>query len=89
MTTIRTPAKIIPRAFPGIKPDEVQEIIMNSRIKTYPPETVICKENAVEFTFYMILEGDFEVTKSDQQFGKTFTKNVDRGGFFRRDGAYP
>jgi hypothetical protein len=34
MTTIRTPAKIIPRAFPGIKPDEVQEIIVNSRITT-------------------------------------------------------
>jgi signal transduction histidine kinase len=63
MTTVRSPAKIIPRAFPGIKPDEIQEIIINSRVKIYPPETVLCHENAIEKTFYMILEGDFEVTK--------------------------
>ena len=27
MTTIRTPAKIIPRAFPGIKPDNLKHKI--------------------------------------------------------------
>jgi signal transduction histidine kinase len=63
MTTIRAPAKIIPRAFPGIRAEEVQEIIVNSRIKTYPPGTVVCRENETEYIFYMILEGDFEVTK--------------------------
>jgi len=36
MTSTRSPAKIIPRAFPGIKPEEVQEIIANSRVSTYP-----------------------------------------------------
>lgn len=82
MTTIRTPAKIIPRAFPGIKPEEVQEIIMNSRIKTYPPETVICKENAVEFIFYMILEGDFEVTKVINNSEKRLLKTLTAGDFF-------
>lgn len=63
MTTIRAPAKIIPRAFPGIRAEEVQEIIINSRIKTYPPGTVVCRESQIEYVFYMILEGDFEVTK--------------------------
>ena len=63
MTNTRTPAKIIPRAFPGIKPEEVQEIITNSRIQSYPPETIVCRENEIENTFYMILEGDFEVSK--------------------------
>ncbi|GAB4546667.1 MAG: hypothetical protein Fur002_21910 [Anaerolineales bacterium] len=64
MTTVRAPAKIIPRAFPGIKAEEVQEIIVNSRIRAYPPGTVVCRENHLEYTFYMILEGDFEVTKT-------------------------
>ena len=82
MTTIRTPAKIIPRAFPGIKPEEVQEIIINSRIKTYPPETVICKENAVEFIFYMILEGEFEVTKVINNSEKRLLKTLTAGDFF-------
>ncbi|MBK8616071.1 MAG: cyclic nucleotide-binding domain-containing protein [Anaerolineales bacterium] len=82
MTTIRTPAKIIPRAFPGIKPEEVQEIIMNSRIKTYPPQTVICRENEVEYVFYMILEGDFEVTKTINNSETRLLKSLTAGDFF-------
>ncbi|MBL8103481.1 MAG: cyclic nucleotide-binding domain-containing protein [Anaerolineales bacterium] len=82
MTTIRTPAKIIPRAFPGIKPDEVQEIIMNSRIKSYPAETVVCIEGAFEQTFYMILEGDFEVTKNINNSEQRLLKTLTAGDFF-------
>jgi signal transduction histidine kinase len=82
MTTIRTPARIIPHAFPGIKPAEVEEIIANSRIKTYPPKTVICKEDAVEHTFYMILEGNFEVTKTINKSDKRYLKTLSAGDFF-------
>jgi signal transduction histidine kinase len=82
MTTIRTPARIIPRAFPGIKPDELQEIIVNSQIKTYPAETVLCREDAVESTFYMILEGDFEVTKTINKTDKRLLKTLTAGDFF-------
>ncbi|MBI5964766.1 MAG: cyclic nucleotide-binding domain-containing protein [Chloroflexi bacterium] len=82
MTTIRTPAKIIPRAFPGIKPDEMQEIIMNSRVKAYPPDTVVCKENAVEYTFYMILEGEFKVTKIINNTEDRLMKTLTAGDFF-------
>jgi len=82
MTTIRTPAKIIPRAFPGIKPGEVQEIIMNSQIKTYPASTILCREDAVESTFYMILEGDFEVTKTINNTEKRLLKTLTAGDFF-------
>lgn len=82
MTTIRTPARIIPRAFPGIKPDELQEIIMNSQIKSYPAETVLCREDAVENTFYMILEGDFEVTKTINKTEKRLLKTLTAGDFF-------
>jgi len=82
MTTIRTPARIIPRAFPGIKPDEVQEIIMNSRIKTYPQGTVVCTEDAFEQTFYMILEGDFEVTKNINNSEQRLLKTLTAGDFF-------
>jgi signal transduction histidine kinase len=82
MTTIRTPAKIIPRAFPGIKPEEVQEIIVNSRIATYPPDTVICRENEIEYVFYMILEGDFEVTKVINNSELRLLKSLTAGDFF-------
>jgi signal transduction histidine kinase len=82
MTTVRTPAKIIPRAFPGIRPDEIQELTVNSRVKIYPPETVLCRENAVEQTFYMILEGDFEVTKVINNTEKRLLKTLTAGDFF-------
>ena len=82
MTTLRTPARIIPRAFPGIKPNEVQEIIVNSQIKSYPAETVLCQEDAIESTFYMILEGDFEVTKTINNTEKRLLKTLSAGDFF-------
>ena len=82
MTNTRTPAKIIPRAFPGIKPEEVQEIIMNSRVQAYPPETVLCKENEIEYIFYMILEGDFEVSKVINNAETRILKSLTAGDFF-------
>ncbi|MEN9563588.1 MAG: hypothetical protein RIR73_1832 [Chloroflexota bacterium] len=82
MTTIRTPARIIPRAFPGIEPAEVQEIITNSQIKSYPAETVLCREDEIEHTFYMILEGDFEVTKLINNTDKRLLKTLSPGDFF-------
>ncbi|MEW6405606.1 MAG: cyclic nucleotide-binding domain-containing protein, partial [Chloroflexota bacterium] len=82
MTTIRTPAKIIPRAFPGIKPDEVQELILNSRVKSYPSGTILCHEGAVEEIFYMILEGDFEVSKVINNSEKRMLKSLTAGDFF-------
>lgn len=82
MTNTRTPARIIPRAFPGIKPEEVQEIIINSRITTYPADTVICKENEVEYVFYMILEGDLEVTKVINNSEVRLLTSLTAGDFF-------
>lgn len=82
MTTIRTPARIIPRAFPGIQPAEVQEIISNSQIRSYPAGTVLCQEDEIEHTFYMILEGDFEVTKLINNSDKRLLKTLSPGDFF-------
>ena len=82
MTNTRTPAKIIPRAFPGIKPEEVQEIITNSRIQSYPPETIVCRENEIENTFYMILEGNFEVSKVINNTEIRILKSLTAGDFF-------
>lgn len=82
MTTNRAPGKIIPRAFPGIKPDEVEELIANSKVNTYPTETVLCHENALETIFYMILEGDVEVTKVVNQTEARVLKTLRAGDFF-------
>jgi signal transduction histidine kinase len=82
MTTTRAPSKIIPRAFPGITPDEVSELINNSKLANYPPETVLCRENATEDTFYLILEGEVEVTKVINNAEARLLKTLSAGDFF-------
>jgi len=79
MTTTRAPSKIIPRAFPGIRPAEVEELISNSTVNTYPAGTVLCREDANETTFYMILEGDAEVTKLVNQNEVRLLKTLSAG----------
>jgi signal transduction histidine kinase len=82
MTTRRAPSKIIPRAFPGIKPDEIEELIVNSQVHSYGPGAVLCRENAVEDRFYMILEGEAEVTKNINNNESRLLQTLTAGDFF-------
>lgn len=82
MTTRRAPSRIIPRAFPGIRPDEIEALIAHSSIHTYEPGTVLCRENAIEDRFYMILEGDAEVTKTINSNEERLLKTLQPGDFF-------
>ncbi len=82
MTTRRAPSRIIPRAFPGIKPNEIEELIANSQVRSYSPGVVLCHENAVEDRFYMILEGEAEVTKSINNSEARLLKTLGAGDFF-------
>jgi signal transduction histidine kinase len=82
MTTRRAPSKIIPRAFPGIRPDEIEELIMNSQVCSYAPGSILCRENAVEDRFYMILEGEVEVTKNINNNESRLLKTLSAGDFF-------
>jgi signal transduction histidine kinase len=82
MTTRRAPSKIIPRAFPGIKPDEIEELIVNSQVHSYEPGAILCRENAVEDRFYMILEGEAEVTKNINNNESRLLKTLAPGDFF-------
>ena len=82
MTTSRAPSKIIPIAFPGISPAEVAELINSSELKNYPAGLVLCHENAIEDTFYLILEGEVEVTKVINNKEARLLKKLTTGDFF-------
>ena len=82
MTTRRAPSHIIPRAFPGIKAEEVTELISNSQVHAYAPGTALCAENATEDTFYIILEGEAEVTKVINHNEMRLLKTLRAGDFF-------
>ena len=82
MTTSRAPTKIIPLAFPGISTSEVTGLIDNSTLMNYPAGTVLCHENALEDTFYLILEGEVEVTKVINNDQTRLLKTLGPGDFF-------
>jgi signal transduction histidine kinase len=82
MTTRRAPSRIIPRAFPGIKPDEIEELIANSQVHSYMPGDILCRENAVEDRFYMILDGEAEVTKNINNNEARLLTTLSPGDFF-------
>ncbi|HEX9387892.1 MAG TPA: ATP-binding protein [Anaerolineales bacterium] len=82
MTTRRAPSRVIPRAFPGIRPDEIEELIANSQVRSYAPGAVLCRENETEDRFYMILEGEVEVTKNINNIESRLLKTLAPGDFF-------
>jgi signal transduction histidine kinase len=82
MTTRRAPTRIIPRAFPGITASETTELITNSQVHAYAPGTALCKENVIEDTFYIILEGEAEVTKIINRKEVRLLKTLLSGDFF-------
>jgi CRP/FNR family cyclic AMP-dependent transcriptional regulator len=82
MDSSHTPNQIIPRAFPGITPEEVEELIRSGQVKTYPADAILCHENAVEDTFYLILEGQVQVTKVINNIQDRLLKTLGPGDFF-------
>ena len=82
MTTVRAPSKVIPRAFPGIKPAEVEELISNCRVQSYEQGKVLCRENATENIFYMILDGEVQVTKLVNNTENRLLNTLSPGDFF-------
>jgi signal transduction histidine kinase len=82
MTSSRAPSKIIPHAFPGISPGEVNELINCSKLVNYPAGTVLCRENCLENIFYLILEGEVEVTKVINNDQERKLKTLGSGDFF-------
>jgi signal transduction histidine kinase len=81
------PNKVIPltillQAFPGIPPAEAQELVDSGQVRTYPPNTILTVEDAYEFTFYIILQGDVRVTKVIAHDQVRLLKLLGEGDFF-------
>jgi signal transduction histidine kinase len=76
------PSNIIPRTFPGITLDEVEELIAFSEIREYPADIVICQEGALEDTFYLILDGEVRVSKMINNMETRLLKTLRLGDFF-------
>jgi len=82
METHHSPAEIIPQAFPGISPEEVSVLASAGRVNTYPEGTILCQENAIEDTFYILLDGSVDVSKLINKLEKRLLTTLDAGSFF-------
>lgn len=74
--------QILPSAFPGISPAEARELRAGGEVKRYPVGEVLCHEGADEDVFYIILEGEVEVTKVINNREARFLKRLGEGDFF-------
>ncbi len=81
MSTI-TPEEVLPRAFPGISKEDIQEIISKGTIRSYPPSTILTHEGAREDIFYIILEGEVRVSKVINESEERLLKHLHPGDFF-------
>ena len=73
---------ILMKAFPGIKESDADDMIASSRQQSYPADTVLCHEGALETTFYMILSGQVRVTKVINDDEERLLKYLGSGDFF-------
>lgn len=82
MTPNMNPLEIMVHAFPGIPRNEAEELISAGDIRKFPAETILCHENAIASTFYIILEGNVKVTKLMDANKVRMLKTLGAGDFF-------
>jgi signal transduction histidine kinase len=73
---------VLIRAFPGIPSDQAENLISASEQKSYPVDTILCHEGALESTFYILLEGEVRVTKWFDEQEERLLKHLYPGDFF-------
>lgn len=82
MTPYPSPGEIIQRAFPGIGAHEASALAQKGQVYSYPASTVLCREDALEDTFYVLLEGEVQVTKSINASEVRLLQHLKPGDFF-------
>jgi signal transduction histidine kinase len=82
MTPNMNPLEILLNAFPGIPRNEAEELVSVGEIRKFPANTILCHENAIASTFYIILEGNVKVTKLIEANQVRMLKTLGAGDFF-------
>jgi signal transduction histidine kinase len=74
--------RAINKAFPGIPEGEIKKLISVGNVAHYPIGTNLCVEGQTEDVFYVLLEGEVEVTKQINQNDVRVLKHLKPGDFF-------
>jgi len=73
---------VLRKAFPGIPQREAEGMVSIGKIQTYPVGVTLCNEGAVENIFYIILDGQVQVSKVINEKETRQLKFLERGDFF-------
>ena len=63
MVTTEDKHRLLLQTFPGIEPDDLDKFASVTQVRSYPAGEILCREGAVENTFYAIVSGYCEVIK--------------------------
>lgn len=77
-----TSLNILLHAFPEIPEHEARELVSSGEVRSYPPDTILCYEDAFETIFYIILEGEVRVSKIIDYNQVRVLKYLSAGDFF-------
>ena len=73
---------VLLRAFPGLPTIQAESLISASDQTSYPADTILCHEGALESTFYILLEGEVRVSKWFDEREERHLKQLYPGDFF-------
>jgi signal transduction histidine kinase len=74
--------EVLLSCFPGIEPNQADEMIACGQVNTYPPGVTLCHEGTRESVFYIILSGKVKVTKRIGSDEERKLQYLGPGGFF-------
>jgi signal transduction histidine kinase len=82
MTADMATRDVLLRAFPGLIPEQADEIIASGQVRAYPAGAVLCEEDQFQSIFYVLLSGEVKVTKRIQFDEQRLLKLLGPGSFF-------
>ena len=74
--------QILRTAFPGISPEDAREMVALGSLASFDANVTLCREGAVEDTFYIVLTGRVQVTKEIRNGENRLLKELKPGDFF-------
>lgn len=63
LAMVYDPKELLRPAFPGLEEQDLEELAGVAEIHSYPARTVLCREDELGYTFYLIVEGRACVSK--------------------------
>lgn len=76
------PLQVLQSAFPGLQENIARQMTKAGKVCEYPENTTLCNEGAYEDVFYIILEGEVQVTKLINAREVHVMKHLRPGDFF-------